>query len=100
MAVTVLAGVFLVDVAAPALLRQPFHHCPYDLVTRVPEAVVAVALYVLASFSVGWAWVVRQIGSHAEIQGEANGMVLGLLRVGAWCYVASIGMLLIELALA
>jgi hypothetical protein len=46
---------FLSEIAAPALLRQPFHHCPYDLIHRAPESVVAVGLLVLGSFSVGWA---------------------------------------------
>ncbi len=54
--------VFLVDVAAPRLLHLPYHHCPYDLIPRAPESLLAVALFVFASFAVGWAAIAAWLG--------------------------------------
>jgi hypothetical protein len=34
-------AVFLTEAAAPALLHQPGHHCPYDLVAAAPAGVAA-----------------------------------------------------------
>src|SRR5207248_823731 len=45
------AAVFLIDIAAPILLHLPYHHCPYDLVPQVPEAIVAVALFLCGTFA-------------------------------------------------
>lgn len=62
----VIAGRFAADVAAPALLHLPYHHCVYDLVTVVPESGVALALLLWGSFSVGWAGVVHWLGRSAS----------------------------------
>src|SRR5207248_2412367 len=59
-------AVFLVEVAAPRLLHLPFHHCPYDLVPQAPEGVLAVALFLLGTFAVGWAGVVGWGGRSSE----------------------------------
>jgi hypothetical protein len=97
---TVVGGMFLVDVAAPILLGLPFHHCPYDLLPRVPEAVVAVTLYLVGGFSIGWAWFARQFGLFPETRLLVPNTIRRLLRLSMWCYVASVGMLSIELVLA
>jgi hypothetical protein len=99
-AMTAVGGLFLVDVAAPTLLGLPYHHCPYDLLPRVPEAVVAATLYLVGGFSIGWAWVARQFGSHPETSLLIPNTIQSLLRLGMWCYVASVGMLSLELVLA
>lgn len=91
-----LGYVFLIDVAAPRLLRLPLHHCPYDLIPEVPEAVGAVGLYVLGAFCVGWALVVRALGRVED----AGVVVRQLLRVSAGCYLLSLAMLSVELLLA
>jgi hypothetical protein len=99
-ATTAVGGVFLVDVAAPALLGLPYHRCAYDLVPRVPEAIVAVALYVCGSFSVGWAWTTHVLGSHAETSAVLPDHIHRSLRLALWCYLCSVAMLLLEMALA
>jgi hypothetical protein len=53
LAVLVVSGLFLIEVAAPTLLRLPYHHCPYDLIPQVPEAVVAIALFLGGCFLLG-----------------------------------------------
>ena len=49
-------ALFLVEAAAPLLLRLPYHHCPYDLLPMVPESMGAIGLFVLDVFLVivGW----------------------------------------------
>src|SRR5262245_10229176 len=60
------SGSFLVEVAAPVLLHLPFHHCPYDLIPTVPETIVAIALHILAFFSLGWAALLPLLGRDPE----------------------------------
>jgi hypothetical protein len=100
-AVVLLAsGLFLVSVAAPALLQLPYHHCPYDLLSQAPEAVVAVTLFLGAGFFLGWACVARCFGSSPQTEPFLPGMVWALLRLSLAGYVMSLAMLSLELALA
>jgi hypothetical protein len=93
-------AVFLVDVAAPALLGLPYHHCPYDLIPHAPETVATVGLYATGVFALGWAGVVRWCGRDAETMPLLGPAVRGLLRASFWCYLAAVAMLSLELALA
>jgi hypothetical protein len=99
-AMTAVSAAFLIDVSAPKLLHLPLHHCAYDLLPRVPEAAVAMALYVAGVFCIAWAWVARVLGSVDEAHSHAGEMTSRLLRIGLWCYLTSICMLSIELALS
>ena len=94
------SGVYLVEVAAPALLRQADHHCPYCLVPRAPESMVAVALLVLGTFSVGWGGVARWFGRCPETEPFLGGVVRQTLRLGLFGYLGSLVMMALELALA
>lgn len=96
----VVSGLFLVEVAAPALLHLPYHHCAYDLIERVPEAVVAIAFHVGALFCLGWACVAHWLGRSAETEPFVGGTVRLLLRVGLFLYLESLAMLSLELILA
>lgn len=91
---------FLIEIASPALLHQPYHHCPYDLVPEVPESVLAVALFVWATFCVGWACVVSWFGGCEETRPLLPDMLRGIMMVGFWSYLASLVMMSLELALA
>jgi hypothetical protein len=92
--------VYLVDVAAPILLRLPNHHCPYDLPARVPESTIAIALFVGGVFCIGWAWTSRWLGSSPETEKPLTCIVCRMLRIGQWCILTSVCMLVFELALA
>jgi hypothetical protein len=94
------AGLFLVEVAAPTLLHLPYHHCPYDLIPRAPEAVLAVAGYAAGFFLLGWAGVLRWAGRCGEAEPFLGPAVRGLLRLSFWAYLASLAMLSLEMALA
>jgi len=99
-AVLAISSVFLVEIAAPALLHSPNHHCAYDLIPQVPAAVIAVTLFLAGCFFLGWACVVRWFGSCEETEPMQVGMVQGLLRWSLWGYSTSLAMLSLELALA
>jgi hypothetical protein len=97
---TVIAGAFAVDVAAPKLLGLPDHHCVYDLLPRVPEAVVAATLFIAGGFSLGWAWVLARLGRHPATAALLPVSLARLLRFALWCYLVSVPMVAVELALA
>jgi hypothetical protein len=93
-------GVFLVDVAAPRLLRLPYHHCPYDLVGGAPESLVAAALFLAGCFSVGWACVAAWLGRRGEAGAFVPEMVRGLLHLAFIGYLWSLLMTSVELILS
>jgi hypothetical protein len=94
------SAVFLVDVAAPRLLHLPYHHCPYDLIPKAPESLVAVALFFLGAYAVGWAGVAATLGGGVETRPLLPGTIDRLLRLALWGYLGSMMMMSVELALA
>jgi hypothetical protein len=92
------SALFLVEVAAPALLHLPDHHCAYDLIPQAPEAVAAVTLFVAGCFFLGWACVARWLGRCRETEPFLGRTVRGLLRWSLAGFVASVAMLSVELA--
>jgi hypothetical protein len=89
---------FLVEVAAPRLLGLPYHHCPYDLVPKAPESLVAVALFLGGTFAVGWAGVAAWLGDGAEAGPLLPGTVGRLLQFAVFGYLLSLVMTSAELA--
>ena len=98
--VLAIGSLFLVDVAVPTLLELPYHRCPYDLIAQVPEAVVAVTIFLAGCFALGWAAVARWCGRCPETEPLIPGMVRGLLRISRWGFIGSLIMMTLELALA
>lgn len=95
-----ISALFLVEIAAPALLHLPHHHCPYDLLPQVPESVLALALYGLGCFGVGWAFLVGWLGRPAETGPWSGPMIRQLLFLALVGYFASLVMMFVELKLA
>jgi hypothetical protein len=91
-------GVFLVEVAAPRLLGLPYHHCPYDLVPRAPESLVAIALFLGGTFAVGWACVAAWLGRDSEVRPLLPETVGRLLQLAVFGYLLSLVMMSVELA--
>jgi hypothetical protein len=96
----VVGAAFLVDVAAPRLIRLPYHHCPYDLVPRAPEGLVAAALFLGGAFAAGWAGVADWAARAPETRPAAAVVVRGLLRLSFHGYLGAAVMLSVELTLA
>jgi len=95
-----ISAVFLVEIAAPTILHLPYHHCAYDLIPRAPETVLGIALFLWGTFSVGWACVAAWLGSCQETRNLLPGRVRSLLLLAAYCYLASLILISVELALA
>lgn len=92
------SGKYLLDVAAPALLHLPYHHCLYDLVGRVPETGVAIGLLLWGAFCVGWSAIAGWLGRSAEAAAPIEAR-----RLPAWAllgYAGSVVMLSLEMWLA
>jgi len=82
-AALLLNWVFLTEVAAPRLVHQPNHHCPYDLVSRAPGSVAAVVLFVGATFSAGWACCIESFGRGLEPRSAVDRLVRAFLLAAA-----------------
>jgi hypothetical protein len=93
-------GVFLVEVAAPRLLHQPNHHCPYCLLPQAPQSVAAMGLFFLGLFAVGWACVAGWLGHSEETTASRPALVSRLLSLAWLAYLLSVFLLSAELALA
>jgi hypothetical protein len=81
-------------------LGLPDHHCAYDLIPRVPEAVVAVVFFLGGSFFVGWAAVARALGRSRETEAYRPRIERRCLRLARWGYALSLAMFTMELLLA
>ena len=92
--------VFLIEIAAPTLLHLPFHHCLYDLIPKVPESVVAIALFIFGCFSVGWACVAGWLADCEETRPFLHQTIRGLVFMGLFGYLGSAAMITIEMAIA
>jgi hypothetical protein len=93
-------GPFLIEVVAPGVLHLPYHHCAYDLIPRAPDVLVGVGLLVGGASCVGWACVAGWIGRSRDTAPFLPGTIRGLLFLGFCCYLGSVVLLSLELALA
>jgi len=91
---------FLIDVAAPAILHLPLHHCAYDLITVAPESVLGIALFALGSFSIGWACVAAWIAWRPETSKLLTEAVDRALFLALFCFSASLVLFSVEMALS
>jgi hypothetical protein len=92
------SAAFLIEEAAPRLLRMPGHHCVYDFVPRAPGGVAAIALFAVATFCVGWGCTVGGLGGGDEARPFVPGMIAGLFRLAVCAYVGSAVLLTVGLA--
>jgi hypothetical protein len=95
-----ISALFLIDIAAPVLLHLPYHHCPYDLLPKVPESVLGIALFLLGSFAVGWAGVAGWLADCPETRPFVRQQVGQLLFLGLFGYLGSLVILSVEMVLA
>ncbi len=74
---------FLRDVASPAFLRLPFHHCTYCMFKDAPESIVAVSLFATGALATGWAWFTRENAPllHAARFGYLASMLMMAVRL-------------------
>jgi hypothetical protein len=94
------AALFLIEVVAPTVLHLPYHHCPYDLIPGAPDVLVGVAFLLWGACSIGWACVLAWFGRCRETAPFLADSVRGLLFMAFCCYLGSLVLLSLELALA
>ncbi len=90
---------YLIEIAAPAVLRLPYHHCLYDLIPRAPDMVFAIVLFVMGTCCVGWASAVRWLADFPETKNRARPEQDWLLSACVSCYVGAIVMTFLEVYL-
>jgi len=95
-----ISAIFLTQVAAPVLLHLPYHHCAYDLIPDVPEMTLAIALFIVGTFAVGWACTLSWWGRCEETAPFLGDLIGKILFLGFWCYLGSLVMTSVELAIA
>ena len=95
-----LTAAYLVEIAAPAVLRLPYHHCLYDLIPRAPDMVFGIVLFVVGACCVGWASAVRWLANRPETKDLARSEQDWLLSAGLSCYVGAFVMTFLEVSLA
>ncbi len=90
---------FLTEVAAPAILHLPLHHCAYDLIPAAPETVAGMGLFVVAVFSIGWACLAAWMARGAETEEFLPGMVNRALFLALFGFTGSLILFSVELGL-
>jgi hypothetical protein len=69
-----------IEVFAPRMMHLPFHHCLYCLWQYVPDSIIMFLLFILGTFSVGWAFTTDLFGKI----GEASDLLPNYLRKIYW----------------
>jgi hypothetical protein len=90
---------FLIETAAPRLIHMPNHHCLYDLVPRAPVSLIAVALFVVATFAVAWACTMAWLGDDPETRTILPATMRSMLHLSCLAYLGSMAILSVELML-
>ena len=85
---------------APTVLHLPFHRCPYDLVSKAPDIVVGAALGVGGYFGVAWALAASLLAPRDLVGRSVIHVQQRLLGGATKCYIASLLVISLGLALA
>jgi hypothetical protein len=86
-AASIPVGIAFLGVAAPWFLHLPYHDCVYCLLGQMPETGIAIGLYTLGAFAVGWAALACSFGREG---GSGEGVFLPLLRAARFCYLGAL----------
>jgi hypothetical protein len=98
--ILILNWVYVVEVVAPRVLHAPGHHCPYDLVAQAPPSAVAIALFAVSGFCVGWGGCITWLGRGPESGPHVDGLLVSLLDLAAFGFAAAVLLLAVELVVA
>lgn len=96
----VTSAVYVVEVAAPRILHLPYHHCPYDLITRAPDAVLACILLAASALAGALSLLMAAIATTPETESVLPRLTCRLLQVAWWAHIMGFSMLTFEVALA
>ena len=95
-----LGVIFLREVAAPAFLGLPEHHCAYCLVTSAPLGLLDIGLFLLGVFATCWACLLRWLAGVDETQDFLPSRVASLLCTGLFGWMGAALLTSVRLAIA
>ena len=91
---------FLREVASPAFLGRPGHHCVYCMLASTPLGGLALGLLALGAFAVAWACLLRRLGDDGETRPFVPARVASLLLWGSFGWLGAVVLTSVQLATA
>lgn len=70
------------EVIAPRVMHLPYHHCIYCMWQYVPTSILVTALFIIGTFSPGWALILDIAGRHDETATTLERYLKGLSLLG------------------
>lgn len=74
-----LTGICALEKIAPTLMELPYHHCLYCFPRNVPDGAIIMALFVIGTFSTGWAFMLKVLGRSPETEETMKRYISNLL---------------------
>ena len=72
-------GICALEKVAPALMELPYHHCLYCFPKNVPDGAIIITLFVIGTFSSGWALMLKALGRSPETEATLHRYIKNLL---------------------
>lgn len=92
-----LTGITALEKIAPTLMGLPYHHCLYCFPKNVPDGAVIIALFVIGTFSAGWALMLKVMGRSPETEATLQRYVKNLLWLAFVGLLSSMAMVSVHL---
>lgn len=92
-----ITGVCALEKIAPTLMELPYHHCLYCFPKNVPDGAIIIALFVIGTFSMGWAFMLKLLGRSSETEKTLHKYIKNLLWLAFVGLLSSMAMVSVHL---
>lgn len=92
-----LTGLCGVEKIAPTLMGLPYHHCLYCFPRNVSDGAIIMALFVIGTFSSGWALMLKMVGRSPETEMALRRYIKNLLWLALVGLLSSMAMVSVHL---
>lgn len=92
-----LTGICALEKIAPTLMELPYHHCLYCFPKNVPDGAIIIALFVIGTFSTGWAFMLKLLGRSSETEKTLHKYIKNLLWLAFVGLLSSMAMVSVHL---
>lgn len=92
-----LTGICSIEKISPTLMDLPYHHCLYCFPKYVSDGAIIISLFVIGTFSTGWAFILKILGRSAESEATLQRYIKNLLWLGLVGLLSSIAMVTVHL---